>query len=127
MKGWVLDLCTATDFAVTNTFFDKNQNKLITFSSADNNSHIDYILVKRSFLKHVCDVKVICNDKCVTQQKLLVADITQGLENCVLTRVCVLLVHANALWRTRKNEYANYFSVETLQFQNNWGLHYRLY
>ena len=53
-------------------FFDKNQNRLIIFSSADNN----YILVKRSFLKYVSGIKVISHEECVTQQKLVVADIT---------------------------------------------------
>ena len=38
--------CSVTDLAGFNTFFDKNQNKLITFSSVDNNSQFDYILVK---------------------------------------------------------------------------------
>ena len=49
---------------------------MITFSSADYHSKIDYILVKRSFLKHVRDVNVIRNEECVTQHNLLVADIT---------------------------------------------------
>ena len=48
---------------------------MITYSSGNNNSQIDYILVKRSFLKHVRNVKVIPNEECVTQHKLLVADI----------------------------------------------------
>ena len=34
----ILALSNATDLAVSITFFDKNQNKLIIFSSADNNS-----------------------------------------------------------------------------------------
>ena len=72
----LLDLCNATDLTVSNTFSDKNQNKLITFSSADNNSEIDHILVKRSFLKYDSDIKVISHEERVTQQKLLVADIT---------------------------------------------------
>ena len=38
----ILELCNATDLAVSNNLFDKNQNKLITLSSADNNSQIDY-------------------------------------------------------------------------------------
>ena len=70
----ILDLCS--DLAISNTFFDKNQNKLITFSSADNNSQIDYILVKKPFLKHVCDIKVTRNEECITQHKLLATDIT---------------------------------------------------
>ena len=72
----LLDLCSATDLAISNTFFDKNQDKLVTFSAADNSSQIDYILVKKSFLKHVREVKVILIEECVRQRKLLVADIT---------------------------------------------------
>ena len=38
----ILDLCSMTDLAVSNTFFEKkNQNKLVKFSSADYNSQID--------------------------------------------------------------------------------------
>ena len=65
----ILDLYSATDLAVSNTFFDKSQNKLIVLSSADNKSKTDYILIKRSLLKHVRDVKVIHNEKCITQHK----------------------------------------------------------
>ena len=72
----ILDLCNVTELAASNTFFDKSKNKLITFFPADNNSQVDYILVKRSFLKRVRDVKVTLNEKCVTQHKLLVPDIT---------------------------------------------------
>ena len=57
----ILNLCSATDLAVSNTFFEKNQSKLIRFSSVDNNLHIDYILVKRSFLKHARDVFAMKN------------------------------------------------------------------
>ena len=39
-------------------------------------TQIDYILVKKSFLKHVREVKVIRIEECVTKRKLLVADIT---------------------------------------------------
>ena len=53
----------------------QSQNKLIAYSSDNNNTQIDYILVKKSFLKQVRDVKVIPNEECVTQHKLLVADI----------------------------------------------------
>ena len=45
----ILDLCSTADLAVSNTFIEKNQSKLILF--------------KRSFLKHLRDVKVICNER----------------------------------------------------------------
>ena len=72
----ILDLCSATYLAVSKVFFDKYQNKLITLPSAENNSLIDYIVVKSSFLKHTRDVNVIHNKECILQHKLLVADIT---------------------------------------------------
>ena len=34
----LLDLCSETDLAISNTFFDKNQDKLVTFSAANNNT-----------------------------------------------------------------------------------------
>ena len=49
---------------------------MITFSSADYNSQIDYILVKKSFLKQVREVQVIRNKECITQHKSLIANIT---------------------------------------------------
>ena len=34
----ILGRCNATDLVVSDTFFDKNRNKLFTFSSTDNNT-----------------------------------------------------------------------------------------
>lgn len=58
----ILDLCSTADLAVSNTFIEKNQSKLITFSSLQLTTY-KLILFKRSFLKHLRDVKVICNER----------------------------------------------------------------
>ena len=72
----ILDLCVATNLAITNTFYRKQDSRLITYCSGDNKSQIDYILVRRSDLKRVRDTKVIGSEECVTQHKLVVCDIT---------------------------------------------------
>ena len=55
-------------------FSRKRENHLVTYQSGENQSQIDYILVKRQNIKLVRDVKVIPHEKCVTQHKLLVCD-----------------------------------------------------
>jgi hypothetical protein len=71
----ILDFCAAANLSITNSFFSKTPNKLITYRSGDNRSQIDFILVRRSMLKHVRNVTVINNEECTPQHKLLLADI----------------------------------------------------
>ena len=50
----------------------KRESHLLTYQSGENQSYIDYILVKLQNIKLVRDVKIISNEECVTQQNLLV-------------------------------------------------------
>ena len=43
--------------AITNTFFQNNKSRLITFSSGGSHTQIDFILVRRAQLKNVKDTK----------------------------------------------------------------------
>ena len=47
----VLNLCAATDLAVTNTFFRKRNSQLVTYNSGRCTTQVDYILVRRTELK----------------------------------------------------------------------------
>ena len=69
------DLCAAADLVVTNTHFTKSDSRLVTYRSGNSCSQIDYILVRRTDLKLVWDVKVIGSEECVSQHKLLVSDL----------------------------------------------------
>ena len=62
------------DMIVCNTFFQKRDSRLITYSSGGNQSQIDYILTKKDDRKRISDVKVIPGEECALQHKLLVAD-----------------------------------------------------
>ena len=69
----ILDICTATDLAVTNTFFRKRKSQLVTYNSGGCTTQVDYILVRRTDLKLFKKAKVIENEECISQHKLLVA------------------------------------------------------
>ena len=72
----ILDLCTTANLAVTNTYFMKPDSHLVTYRSGNSCTQVDYILTRRSDLKQVQDVKIIGNEECVTQHKLLVCEMT---------------------------------------------------
>ena len=62
----LLDLCTAV-----NACFKTQGTQLITSKSSLYTAQLDYILIKRSSLRSVRDVKVVQHEKCITQHKHL--------------------------------------------------------
>ena len=70
----ILDMRTATNLVINNAYFSKPDSKLITHKSGTSLSQIDFILIKRKDLKMIRNTKVIGNEECVSQHKLLVCD-----------------------------------------------------
>ena len=71
----ILELASATDMVVANTMFDKRDSKLITFVSREFSTQIDYILIGKSSLKLVKDVKVIAGEEIALQHRLVIGDL----------------------------------------------------
>ncbi|KAJ4774896.1 Craniofacial development protein 2 [Rhynchospora pubera] len=69
-----LNLAIAYDLMIANTFFRKRQSHLVTFSSAQHFSHIDFVLARREDRRACMDCKVIPGECVVSQHKLVVAD-----------------------------------------------------
>jgi hypothetical protein len=70
----ILNFVLAYDLIVANTLFRKRVSHLITFSSGQHCSQIDFILTRRED-RHAClDCKVIPGECVVPQHKLVVAD-----------------------------------------------------
>jgi hypothetical protein len=70
----ILNFAFAYDLIVVNTLFRKRVSHLVTFSSGQHCSQIDFILVRRED-RHAClDCKVIPGECVVPQHKLVVAD-----------------------------------------------------
>jgi hypothetical protein len=70
----ILNFALAYDLIVANTLFRKRVSHLVTFSSGQHCSQIDFILARRED-RHTClDCKVIPGECVVPQHKLVVAD-----------------------------------------------------
>jgi hypothetical protein len=73
--GGILNFTLAYDLIVANTLFRKRFSHLVTFSSGQHCSQIDFILARRED-RHTClDCKVIPGECLVPQHKLVVADL----------------------------------------------------
>ena len=69
---------------IANTFFHKRQSHLMTFSSDQYSSQIDFVLIRRRDKRTYVDCKVISEECVVAQHKLVVADfcfLVQAREN----------------------------------------------
>ena len=57
---------------VCNTFFKKEDSKLITYQSVDNRSMIYYLMIRKTDRCLVKDVKVISSEECVCQHQMVI-------------------------------------------------------
>ena len=72
---WMARCCwnlrIALDFAVVNTWFEKEVRKMITYETKACKTVIDFFLIRKSERKLVRDVKVV-HEECIKQHKLLI-------------------------------------------------------
>jgi hypothetical protein len=74
----ILNFALAYDLFIANIFFKKRVSHLVTFSSGQHCSQIDFILARRED-RHVClNCMVIPGERVVPQHKLVVADSLSG-------------------------------------------------
>jgi hypothetical protein len=70
----ILNFALAYELFVANTLFRKRVSHLITFSSGQHCSQIDFILTRREDRHAYLDCKVILGECVVSQHKLVVVD-----------------------------------------------------
>ena len=68
----ILDFGVAHNMVVGNTLFKKRDSHLITYVSGDHKTQVDYVLFRSGLRKLLKDVKVIPNEECLPQHRLLV-------------------------------------------------------
>ena len=68
----LLVLVCSLGMVVCNTFFKKEDSKLIIYQSGDNRNMIDYLMVRKTDRCLVKDVKVISSEECVPQQRMVI-------------------------------------------------------
>ncbi|EYC34276.1 hypothetical protein Y032_0001g336 [Ancylostoma ceylanicum] len=76
----IVELAKAHDLAIASTFFIKRESQKITYCSGGRQSEIDYILVRRRFLKTVKNVKTIPGEEIAGQHRPVVADVCIALQ-----------------------------------------------
>ena len=77
----ILQCAQMYDLAIANTFFEKNDQHLITYRSGDRMLTIDYTMVRRYEIRTIEDCKVISGECVATQHRLVVIEM-----NVVMTR-----------------------------------------
>ena len=81
----ILEFAVANNLVVGNSKFVKKDNHLITYQSGGCSSQVDYILLQCNKFHLVKDIKVIPDEQCITQHRLLICDlklkISQTTEN----------------------------------------------
>ena len=77
-----LDFAIAFDLMIANTFFRKRQSHLVTFSSGQYSSQIDFVLTRRRDKRTCVDCKVIPGECVVSQHKPLVSDFHFLVQAC---------------------------------------------
>ena len=68
----ILEFRDASGITVCNTFFKKEDYKLITYQSKNHRSMIDYLMVRKTYSFLVKDVKVISSEECVPQHRKII-------------------------------------------------------
>jgi len=94
----LLEFAVAMGLAVVNTWFRKKDNKKVTYESGGCKSAIDYVLMRQCDRKRVKDVRVIQNEPCIPQHKLVICEV--NIMECV-KRKKVVFVSRCKVWRLK--------------------------
>ena len=68
----ILEFALAHGLVVMNTCFEKEVAKKVTYESGECKTVVDYVLIRQRDKNVVQDVKVIRNEPCIPQHKLMV-------------------------------------------------------
>ena len=71
----ILDFCRNQNLVVLNTLFKKDRQKYITYKSGDAETQLDLILIRKGRDIQATDCKVIPEEACLSQHRLVCASI----------------------------------------------------
>ncbi|EDO45072.1 predicted protein, partial [Nematostella vectensis] len=70
----LLDFAVANELVITNSMFQKRSSHLVTYQSGGASTQVDYILTRKNNFRHVTNTKVVPNEECALQHKLVICD-----------------------------------------------------
>ena len=68
---------------MVNTCFEKEDAKKVSYESSGSRTVVDYMLVRKHDSAKVSDVKVVPNEACVTQHKLMICVVWKVETRCI--------------------------------------------
>ena len=68
----ILKFAESLSLSIANTWFKKEDKLLVSYDSGGNRSVVDYVLVRAGERAMIRDVKVIINEPCLSQHKLMI-------------------------------------------------------
>ena len=113
----ILEFCDAVGMVVCNTFFKKEDSKLITYHSEDNRSMIDYLMVRKTDRCLVKDVKVISSEECVPQHRMVIGRLVIPIKP--LKKKIVKFMPKPTMWILKDEETARLFTHEMAARNDN--------
>ncbi|KAK3566416.1 hypothetical protein QTP86_032264, partial [Hemibagrus guttatus] len=72
----VVDFAKKMDMAVVNTYFQKREERRVTYKSGGRRTQVDYILCRRGNLKEISDCKVVVGESVARQHRMVVCRMT---------------------------------------------------
>ena len=113
----VLETAEELDLFIANTGFAKREEHKITFKSGNNQSQIDYLLVRRNKRKEVLDCKVIPGEAVVQQHRICVMDLKIKRKKKKLTRGLGKI----QTWKLRDNEIRHKYITTVLERKEEYN------
>ena len=71
----ILEFADGADMSICNTQFQKEKNKLVTYTSGGSSSTVDYLMLRGRDRRNLRDTKVIPGEEVVKQHHLVVCDL----------------------------------------------------
>ena len=107
----ILEFADALNFVVANTWFKKNEGRLISYETEKCRTVIDYFLIKKSERKLIRDVKIIRQEQCIPNHKLIICvlDLKEGLNKHKME-----FVKRCKVWKLRDDVTADIFKKRLL-------------
>ena len=103
---------------VCNTFFKKEDSKLITYQSGDNRSMIDYLMVRKTDRCLVKDMKVISSEECVPQHRMVIGRLVLPMKP--QKKKIVKFVPNPRVWKLKDEETADDMQKKWLLLKETW-------
>ena len=107
----VVNFAKRWELIVSNTMFVKRSMQKITYSSRDNNTQVDYILVRKRRMKEVWDTKVIMGESRAKQHRLVMSKMVMWTKWRKTTRQEKRI----KCWKLREKEIQNQFREKVLE------------